>query len=218
MLPATTAKSEGIASDTLARMSPATNPQLPPFRVDDPKVMRALAHPARLAIMARLAEVGPGTATECAAATGLSPSATSWHLRALAESGLIEEAEHPDKRKHLWRARSSQLVVANSQSDGGAASRELLRQYLSRGDRQLEEWLSVEGEQPEEWREALSILNAKVEVRPEELDELLVQVKALFQAYGDRARDGGEAGRRPVAISLRAVPEVLPKAYIEPRS
>ncbi|MCE3030702.1 MULTISPECIES: helix-turn-helix domain-containing protein [Streptomyces] len=192
-------------------MQPSTNPSLAPLRVDDPKVMRALAHPARLAIMARLTEVGPGTATECASATGLSPSATSWHLRALAESGLIEEAEHPDKRKHLWRARSSQLVVANSERDGGAASRDLLRQYLSRSDRQLEEWLDAEAEQPAEWREALSIVNARVEVRPEELDELLLQVKALFQAYSDRARDGAEEGRRPVAVSLRAVPEVLPE-------
>ncbi|MEU3419117.1 helix-turn-helix domain-containing protein [Streptomyces murinus] len=193
-------------------MQPSTNPSLAPLRVDDPKVMRALAHPARLAIMARLTEVGPGTATECASATGLSPSATSWHLRALAESGLIEEAEHPDKRKHLWRARSSQLVVANSERDGGAASRDLLRQYLSRSDRQLEEWLDAEAEQPAEWREALSIVNARVEVRPEELDELLLQVKALFQAYSDRARDGAEEGRRPVAVSLRAVPEVLPES------
>ncbi|BBC96330.1 helix-turn-helix domain-containing protein [Streptomyces griseofuscus] len=192
-------------------MQPSTNPSLAPLRVDDPKVMRALAHPARLAIMARLTEVGPGTATECASATGLSPSATSWHLRALAESGLIEEAEHPDKRKHLWRARSSQLVVANSERDGGAASRDLLRQYLSRSDRQLEEWLDAEAEQSAEWREALSIVNARVEVRPEELDELLLQVKALFQAYSDRARDGAEEGRRPVAVSLRAVPEVLPE-------
>ncbi|MEU3533847.1 helix-turn-helix domain-containing protein [Streptomyces murinus] len=193
-------------------MQPSTNPSLAPLRVDDPKVMRALAHPARLAIMARLTEVGPGTATECASATGLSPSATSWHLRALAESGLIEEAEHPDKRKHLWRARSSQLVVANSERDGGAASRDLLRQYLSRSDRQLEEWLDAEAEQPAEWREALSIVNARVEVRPEELDELLLQVKALFQTYSDRARDGAEKGRRPVAVSLRAVPEVLPES------
>lgn len=189
-------------------MQPSTNPSLTPLRVDDPKVMRALAHPARLAIMARLTEVGPGTATECASATGLSPSATSWHLRALAEVGLIEEAEHRDKRKHLWRARSSQLVVASSERDGGAASRDLLRQYLSRSDRQLEEWLGAEADQPDEWREALSIVNARVEVRPEELDDLLLQVKALFQAYSDRARDGAEAGRRSVAISLRAVPEV----------
>ncbi|MFE9882728.1 ArsR/SmtB family transcription factor [Streptomyces sp. NPDC005784] len=191
-------------------MQASTNPQLASLRVDDPKVMRALAHPARLAIMARLTEVGPGTATECASATGLSPSATSWHLRELAESGLIEKAAHPDKRKQLWRARSSQLVVANSEQDGGAASRELLRQYLLRSDRQLEEWLDVEAEQPEEWREALTIVNARVEVRADELSELLLQVQALFKAYSDRAREGGEGGRRPVAISLRAVPEAEP--------
>lgn len=190
-------------------MHPSTAPQRAPLHVDDPKVMRALAHPARLAIMARLSEIGPGTATECAAATGLSPSATSYHLRALAESGLIEEAEHSDKRKHLWRARASKLVVGVSEDDDGAASRHLLREYLARSDRQLEDWLSVESSQPQEWREALSIINAQVEVRPDELAELLVAVRELMKEYSDRsAQQGeGEAGRRPVAISLRAVPE-----------
>ncbi|MFF5666758.1 ArsR/SmtB family transcription factor [Streptomyces griseofuscus] len=191
-------------------MQLSTNPQSVPLRVDDPKVMRALAHPARLAIMARLSEVGPGTATECAEATGLSPSATSYHLRALAESGLIEEAEHPDKRKHLWRARSSLLEVGHSESDGGAASQNLLREYLARSDRQLEEWLGVQATQPKEWQEALSIVNARVEVRPEELSELLLQIQAIFKAYGDRARTGDGQKRRPVAISLRAVPEAVP--------
>ncbi|MFF4345571.1 ArsR/SmtB family transcription factor [Kitasatospora sp. NPDC001540] len=181
-------------------------PARTPLRIEDPKIMRALAHPARLAIMARLSEVGPGTATECAEVTGLSPSATSYHLRALADAGLIEEAEHSDGRKHLWRARSSGMVVAGAAEDAGA-SRHLLREVLSRSDRQLEEWLEVEASEPQEWRDALSFLNARVELLPEELLELLSQVNELMERFSSRSRERAVEGRRPVAISLRAVPE-----------
>ena len=46
-----------------------------PVRLTDPKMMRALAHPARIAIWMHIAMRGPTTATECAEVAGLSPSA-----------------------------------------------------------------------------------------------------------------------------------------------
>lgn len=65
---------------------PAAPPGTPenPLRLDNPRMMRALAHPARIAILQHLGLDGPATATECAAVVGLSPSACSYHLRALA--------------------------------------------------------------------------------------------------------------------------------------
>ncbi|HEY6478704.1 MAG TPA: winged helix-turn-helix domain-containing protein, partial [Streptosporangiaceae bacterium] len=41
-------------------------------------LMRAMAHPARLALMAHLGHSGPATATECAGVVDLSPSAVSY--------------------------------------------------------------------------------------------------------------------------------------------
>ena len=49
----------------------------------EPSAIRALAHPARMAILAYLDE-GPATATECSTAADESPSACSYHLRTLA--------------------------------------------------------------------------------------------------------------------------------------
>src|SRR5580704_1047189 len=72
---------------------PAAAPGTPenPLRLDNPRMMRALAHPARIAILQHLGLDGPATATECASVVGLSPSACSYHLRALARYGFIEE-------------------------------------------------------------------------------------------------------------------------------
>ena len=47
------------------------------LELTDPKVMRALAHPVRMAILSHLHEAGPATATECAKVTEESPSACS---------------------------------------------------------------------------------------------------------------------------------------------
>src|SRR6267154_5444983 len=51
-----------------------------PTPIRDAAVMRAMAHPARLALLQHLRNSGPATATECAGVVGLSPSATSYHL------------------------------------------------------------------------------------------------------------------------------------------
>src|ERR1700689_73839 len=78
-----------------------------PLKLTDPRMMRALAHQARIAIWEYLGLRGPATATECAEVAGLSPSACSYHLRALARYGFVEEdlASAVDGRQRPWRAR-----------------------------------------------------------------------------------------------------------------
>nr|BFE87387.1 hypothetical protein GCM10020093_099880 [Planobispora longispora] len=60
--------------------------------LSDPRAMRALAHPARLAILNRLQEEGVATATDVAEVVGITPSAASYHLRMLAKYGFVEDA------------------------------------------------------------------------------------------------------------------------------
>src|SRR5580698_7957972 len=84
-----------------------------PVRLTDPKMMRALAHPARIAIWSHIALRGSVTATECAQVAGLSPSACSYHLRSLAKYGFIEEdrAAAGDGRERPWRAKLLALNI-----------------------------------------------------------------------------------------------------------
>src|SRR5271170_5401288 len=92
-----------------------------PVRLTDPKMMRALAHPARIAIWSHIAMRGPATATECAQVTGLSPSACSYHLRTLARYGFVEEdrASAADGRERPWRAR---LIAFTMEDDPGKSA------------------------------------------------------------------------------------------------
>jgi hypothetical protein len=49
-------------------------------------MMRALAHPVRLALLEQLQRHGPATASQLSPHVGATPSVTSWHLRHLAGS------------------------------------------------------------------------------------------------------------------------------------
>ncbi|WP_416978333.1 ArsR/SmtB family transcription factor [Streptomyces sp. T028] len=71
----------------------------------DPKAMRALAHPVRLAVLERLQRYGPATASQLSPHVGATPSVTSWHLRHLAGFGLVRDAQAgTDRRERRWEA------------------------------------------------------------------------------------------------------------------
>jgi len=74
-------------------------------RIDDPGALRALAHPARLTVIDELYQGVERTSSELAELTGLSPSAMSYHLRALERWGMVERGEpREDGRERPWRA------------------------------------------------------------------------------------------------------------------
>jgi len=61
-----------------------------------------LAHPARWAIAELLTTTGPMTATELAPHVGLSPSATSYHMRELERHGIVDSRDSKDGRERAW--------------------------------------------------------------------------------------------------------------------
>ena len=61
-----------------------------PRKLTDPRAMRAVAHPIRIALLEVLGSEGPLTATEAGELIGESPTTCSFHLRQLAKYGFIE--------------------------------------------------------------------------------------------------------------------------------
>ena len=92
--------------------------------ITDPKAIRALAHAARLEVISELYSTQVSrTATELAAQTGLTPSAMSYHLRALQKWGIvIPAATAGDARERRWQAAGTDFTI---HSLGGVASPEL---------------------------------------------------------------------------------------------
>lgn len=76
-----------------------------PLPVTDPKAMRAVTHPVRLALLEALTFRGPLTATQAGELIEESPTTCSFHLRQLAKYGFVEEAGRGKGRARPWRVR-----------------------------------------------------------------------------------------------------------------
>ncbi|MFI6324133.1 winged helix-turn-helix domain-containing protein [Nonomuraea sp. NPDC050556] len=75
------------------------------YRISDPEVLKVVAHPLRVRLLAHLRADGPATASQLGRTVGESSGSTSYHLRELAKYGFIEEDPSPDGRERRWRAR-----------------------------------------------------------------------------------------------------------------
>jgi DNA-binding transcriptional ArsR family regulator len=182
--------------------------------VDDPRAIRALAHPARLAILEHLGTGATATATECAEVCGLSPSAVSYHLRALAKWGLIEDAEsRGDGRERVWRAvRGGGFSTRGgfgAPGGVGAAQQFMYRRSAAISDQRTERYLAAAADEPPEWQDAVVTSTSQILVTAAELEDLSTQIHALLSPYRLAARrDDAPADARKVFVNLRMLPIV----------
>jgi DNA-binding transcriptional ArsR family regulator len=180
--------------------------------VDDPRAIRALAHPARLAILEHLGTGATATATECAEVCGLSPSAVSYHLRALAKWGLIEDAEsRGDGRERVWRAvRGGGFATRGgfgAPGGVGAAQQFMYRRSAAISDQRTERYLAAAADEPPEWQDAVVTSTSQILVTAAELEELSTQIHALMEPYRLAARrDDAPDDARKVFVNLRMLP------------
>jgi DNA-binding transcriptional ArsR family regulator len=180
-------------------------------------MMRALAHPARIAIMQHLALDGPATATECAAIAGLSPSACSYHLRALARYGLVGEdpGSAADGRHRPWRARVISMSIRDEPGQPVAvrAAGRLLKESLLASHEELRtRYLDQEDRYPADWRSAAGYSQDVLHVTAAELASLRGQVQDLLAGYRRLDRADRPPGTQRVHAMLELIPWFDPEA------
>jgi DNA-binding transcriptional ArsR family regulator len=149
------------------------------------------------------------TATECAEVCGLSPSATSYHLRALAKVGLVEEApSRGDGRERVWRAAHTSLRIEpeNKSPETLSAARELMDLVLARDEEQVARWFDNAESEPKEWYDAAGLTRQQIILTAAELTELFKTVEKLLEPYGRIERPNPPEGARKVGVLFRAIP------------
>ncbi len=186
----------------------------PPARsviaIDDAARIRALAHPARLAIIEHLGNGVTATATELAEVVGLSPSATSYHLRELARGGLIREAEgRGDGRERVWQGVADRFSydsddLSDEEERGEAYG--LLGAILAWQDAQAQRYCADLPELPRAWQDASTVYGLKIVATASELRELASQVRRLCERYKKDARQAPDDAE-PVSVVFRALPK-----------
>ena len=178
----------------------------PPPRFDNPRRIRALAHPARLAIIDALATGEELTATQCAQLTGLSPSATAYHLKLLERHGLAETAPpRPDRRERPWRAtgRQIQADLDISAPAGASAAAAVVAAHIDMTRAIAVEFTAAGHAEPEEWRDGAVLSNADLWLTAEEFQRVGEELGAVIAPYRRRTRP---AGSRQVRVMIGVVP------------
>jgi DNA-binding transcriptional ArsR family regulator len=170
--------------------------------ITDPKAIRALAHAARLEVISELYSTQVSrTATELAAQTGLTPSAMSYHLRALQKWGIVEPAATAgDARERRWRAAGTDFTI---NSGGGVASPEfaVLDLELDAFRRRVNAYAKVRDQrlkngEPAEASSVVALSTNLLYLTPEQRSELTAKVFGLLREYEledpDKVPDGAE--------------------------
>ena len=174
----------------------------------DPRAIKALAHPARLTVLDALNDGSELTATECAEAAGVSPSAMSYHLRALEKWGFVERAGNSqDGRERPWRSVPGGWRV-DSMPDraAAAATSALLSTMFQRLNAEFARWNERESEQPAEWRDAAILQSRAAWLTAEEAKELVELYESFLDARRDRTAKDHPAGARRVRAANVVVP------------
>jgi len=185
-------------------------PHLEPRKLTDPRTMRAVAHPVRIALLEALATEGPLTATQAGELIGESPTTCSFHLRQLAKYGFIEEAGGGPGRQRPWRLIYTGLRFSDVSDDvetrvaARALHRVLRDLYISR----IEQGEELRIDLPPEWQEATGSSEYLLYLCPDELRALDEQLRATLLQYQERLRDRSKRprGSLPIELILFAYP------------
>lgn len=185
-------------------------------RIDDLGTLKAIAHPLRMRLYRALFVARTATASQLAEQVDEAVSLVSYHLRKLAEHGLIEEAEaqSADGRERWWQPSSYGFTIHEEDVQGApelaaasaAFGRTVTEQRTEMHRRFLDERLTWS----EEWRSAAVSSEWLPRLTAAELAALGKDLDALLRKYDQAARAaeaaGDTEGRENVAVHLHGFP------------
>ena len=168
-------------------------------RLDDPRTLRALAHPLRLRLIGILRTEGPATVTSLAGTVGEAIPLVSYHLRQLADHGFIEPAPElaKDRRETWWRASHdmtswsiTDFLDTPERLDAlGVLQREVLRRHVAR----IEEFLANAPSWDKEWLAASEMSDLRLKLTPDELKAMKTELWDVIDRWRSRDPSPGAA-------------------------
>lgn len=174
--------------------------------VGDAKRWKALSHPLRGEILRHLDEHGPATSTTIAEALGENTGTTSYHLRVLADAGIIEEVpERAHGRERWWRTfpTDHREPAYESLSPPDRAALDEWRAAQIPGELDLVNRFVREFRRHGAWARAS---RASGYFTAEGLEALFEEYMALLRKHGYTAHDA-PPGARPMQLRMFYLPD-----------
>ncbi|WP_046729568.1 ArsR/SmtB family transcription factor [Streptomyces humi] len=186
------------------------------LRITDTGTLKALAHPLRMKLYRALYVAGSATASQLADQVDEAVSLVSYHLRKLAEHGLIEEAEprSADGRERWWQPASDGVTIRDRDfrdaPEKAAAHLAATRLFHEQRADMYRRYLDERATWSAEWNAAAPDNESLLRLTAAELAELGAELTALARKYGDRGRSaearGDTEGRENVALHVYGFP------------
>lgn len=182
--------------------------------LDDPRSMRALAHPLRLELQSIVGRAGRITTADAARELGISHGLASHHLHQLAKYGFVEQVGGADNRERPWRLVSTSISLEGLDAKPGGAAAVAVYEHVA-AERALEgflDWQERRASWSAGWREHSGLGRSTIYLTEDELAGLVSAMDQLLEKYvEERPLDDLEsrpAGSVPVDFSLFVVPRV----------
>ena len=180
----------------------------------DSRRLHALAHPLRMRLLGSLRLHGPDTATGLARRLGTNSGQTSYHLRQLAEVGLIEDdPDHSTARDRYWRAchdgTSWSSASFRGDPDDWAADTVVLGQAVRIHGRWLDEMLDRRDEWDQAWLDASTVSDWELHLTADRLQAMKAEVYEVIQRHLTDA-EHDRPGAERVTVLFSAFPHAEP--------
>jgi DNA-binding transcriptional ArsR family regulator len=180
--------------------------------LEDPRSIRALAHPLRLELQSIVGRSGQITAADAARELGISHALASHHLRQLAKYGFVEQVQGADRRERPWRlVHTSYDVGGVEDRPGGSDAIAVLETVTAeRAIEDLVDWHERRASCGAGWRENSGLGRSTVYLTERELAEVVAAFEAVVTRYVDERPLDDVASRPegsvPVDFTLMVVP------------
>jgi DNA-binding transcriptional ArsR family regulator len=160
-------------------------------QLTDPRDMRALAHPIRLALLEVLTVYGPLTATQAGELIGESPSSCSFHLRTLARHHFVEETGEGRGRERPWRLVTLGMSISDvpAGSETFVAAAALTQIVTERQLDRLRHWWGRRSTVDQVWLDATSQSDFMAWLTPVELRKINDTIRDVMAQHHDRLTD-----------------------------
>jgi DNA-binding transcriptional ArsR family regulator len=185
-------------------------------RITDLGTLKALAHPLRMKLYRGLTVARVATASQLAEQVDEAVSLVSYHLRKLAEHGLIEEAapQSGDGRERWWQPASDGVSIRDEDfrdaPEKAAAHTAASRFFAEQRMDMYRRWLDERAHWGPEWNRTAESAEGTLRLTADELAELTQEMLALLHKYDERGRAaetaGDTEGRENVAVHTYAFP------------
>ncbi|MFE5398433.1 ArsR/SmtB family transcription factor [Streptomyces sp. NPDC056568] len=184
--------------------------------ITDLGTLKALAHPLRMRLYRGLCVARTATASHLADQVDEAVSLVSYHLRKLAEHGLIEEArpQSADGRERWWQPASDGVTIRaeNFRDEPEQVAAHLVATRLFHDQRadMYRRYLDERATWGAEWNSAAPDSESLLRLTAAELTELRAELLVLARKYEARGRaaeaDGDTEGRENVALHVNGFP------------